>query len=351
MMKVLIIADDLTGALDTTSKFGKGSVVSLRGEVSSDFVGISTDTRLLRPDEARLRVRDSLKRFSGWHYLYKKIDSTMRGNVGAEFDEICESSGVRIPFTPAYPEQGRIVREGLLYVRGRLLEETDYVRELPKCSSDILEIVKATSRLRVGYWYGEQDIMTFRDVRDRSELSRAFRLIEESGFKVMGGSAGLAMELSNFLGCEKADYVELYNPLLFISGSTNEVTLKQLERLSERIEVLSDGSLDLARKNLMEGSSVAISFDLGSSLSRIGKIAELLLDLRPGSLVIIGGETLRRLLDLLGASAIRIGSYPEEGLAAGWIVGGPMDGTPLISKAGGFGDPETLLRILSRVRR
>jgi uncharacterized protein YgbK (DUF1537 family) len=351
MMKVLIIADDLTGALDTTSKFGKGSVVSLRGEVSSDFVGISTDTRLLRPDEARLRVRNSLKKFSGWHYLYKKIDSTMRGNVGAEFDEICESSGVRIPFTPAYPEQGRIVREGLLYVRGRLLEETDYVRELPKCSSDILEIVKATSRLRVGYWYGEQDIMTFRDVRDRSELSRAFRLIEESGFKVMGGSAGLAMELSNFLGCEKADYVELYNPLLFISGSTNEVTLKQLERLSERIEVLSDGSLDLARKNLMEGSSVAISFDLGSSLSRIGKIAELLLDLRPGSLVIIGGETLRRLLDLLGASAIRIGRYPEEGLAAGWIVGGPMDGTPLISKAGGFGDPETLLRILSSVRR
>jgi uncharacterized protein YgbK (DUF1537 family) len=351
MMKVLIIADDLTGALDTTSKFGKGSVVSLRGEVSSDFVGISTDTRLLRPDEARLRVRDSLKKFSGWHYLYKKIDSTMRGNVGAEFDEICESSGVRIPFTPAYPEQGRIVREGLLYVRGRLLEETDYVRELPKCSSDILEIVKATSRLRVGYWYGEQDIMTFRDVRDRSELSRAFRLIEESGFKVMGGSAGLAMELSNFLGCEKADYVELYNPLLFISGSTNEVTLKQLERLSERIEVLSDGSLDLARKNLMEGSSVAISFNLGSSLSRIGKIAELLLDLRPGSLVIIGGETLRRLLDLLGASAIRIGRYPEEGLAAGWIVGGPMDGTPLISKAGGFGDPETLLRILSSVRR
>lgn len=350
-MKVLVLADDLTGALDTTCKFGRNSIVLLSGDSDADFVGISTDSRLVRPEEAALRVSEALRKFQSWHYLYKKVDSTMRGNVGAELGEVCRSLNTRVPFTPAYPEQGRIVIDGRLYVEGKLLEETSYVRELPIRSSSILEILRATTSMRVGYWGGDHDIMTFRNVRSRQDLSEVIERIFESGFRVMGGSAGLAMELSRLLGCERGEDVRAEGPVLFLSGSENEVTRRQLSLLAAKVPVASysDEGIKLVREMLRSGRDVAISFSLREVLED-DRIAEVIVESRPGALAVAGGETLRVLLRYLDVSAVRMGNYPEEGIAAGWISGGPLDGTPLVSKAGGFGDPETLLRILNVLR-
>ncbi|MEM2218653.1 MAG: four-carbon acid sugar kinase family protein [Candidatus Korarchaeum sp.] len=351
-MKVLILADDLTGALDTTCKFGRNSIVLLSGEGDADFVGITTDSRLLKHEEAVSRVRETLLKFPSWQYLYKKADSTMRGKVGAELGEICRLLNAKVPFTPAYPEQGRIVVDGRLYVRGKRLEETPYVSELPIRSSSILEILRATTSLRVGYWGGDHDIITFRNVRSRRDLSEAIEQILENGFKVMGGSAGLAMELSRILGCERSEEIIAKGPILFLSGSENEVTKRQFSLLAKEVPVVghSDEEIKLVGEMLKSGKDVAISFNLREVLKDIARIAEVIVESKPGALVVVGGETLRVLLKHLEASAIRVGDCPEEGVAAGWILGGPLDGTPLVSKAGGFGNPRTLLRILNFLR-
>ncbi|RDD54031.1 MAG: four-carbon acid sugar kinase family protein [Candidatus Korarchaeota archaeon NZ13-K] len=352
-MRVLIIADDLTGALDTTCRFGKGSAVLLSGEADADFVGVTTDSRLLRPEEARSRVREILNLFPSWQYLYKKVDSTMRGNVGAELGEICEFLNAEMPFTPAYPEQGRIVIDGTLYVRGKLLEETSYAKELPITSSNILEILRSTTNLRVGYWE-DRDAMirTFRNIRERRDLSEAMETIIDEGLRVMGGSAGLAIELSEFLGCERGDEVRAHGPVLFLSGSGNEVTREQFSVLAREVPVFGydEEGIRSSRRRLLEGADAAMLFDLGKALKGIRELVDLIIDSRPSALVVVGGETLRAVLRQLEVSAIRMGSYPEDGVAAGWIVGGPLDGTPLISKAGGFGDPETLLRVLRIIK-
>lgn len=355
-MRVLVIADDLTGALDTTCKFGKNSFVLLSGDMDADFIGVTTDSRLLRPEEARIRVKGVLKRFGSWQYLYKKVDSTMRGNVGAELSEVCEFLDSKMPFTPAYPEQGRIVVDGMLYVGGRPLEETSYARELPLRSSNILEILRATTDTSVGYWGDDQDILTFKDIVSRSDLSEAARCILESGFRVMGGSAGLAMELSRSLGCEEGEEVCVEGPMLFLSGSENEVTKEQFSVLSTQISIAPFGEegVSFTERRLKLGEDAAMMFKLGEVLNNsdsLDRIVEIILDSKPSALVVVGGETLRVLLNRLSVSAIRIGSYPEDGISAGWILGGPLDGTPLISKAGGFGDPETLLRVLKNVKR
>lgn len=347
-MRVLILADDLTGALDTTCKFGRNSIVLLKGDLDAEFVGVSTFTRLLSPEDARTRLRDFLRKFSSWSYLYKKTDSTMRGNVGAELGELSFFTGSEVPFTPAYPEQGRLVIEGSLYVRGEPLDRTPYVSELPVKSSNILAILRATTSARIGFW-GEEDldIAVFKDVRSREDLSEIINEILGEGLRVMGGSAGLAIELSEALGCVDAEPVRAEGPILFLSGSTNDVTLEQISLLSREITVLGfgDEEIKLAGELIKEGTDTALSFHLGSVIGSMDKILELIIDSRPSALVVIGGETLGAVLKGLDATAIRIGSYPEEGIAAGWLLGGPLDGTPLVSKAGGFGDPWTLVRV------
>ncbi len=351
-MDVLILADDLTGALDTASQFGRGSFVALNRELAGykwKYVSLSTDTRLAAPKEAERRVREILEvilESIGPRYLYKKVDSTMRGNVGAELSPIVSMLDSPLPFTPAYPEQGRTVLNGRLYIRGVPLEETEYVRELPIVSSLIEEIVRATSPdLTVGYWgEGDSGILIAKEVPDRKALSLFFREIYD--YRVMGGSAGLALELARWIGAEKGGTPRAKGPILFVSGSENEVAIRQLEALSKEIPVLEadDSGIEEVARVLREGGDAAIRFSLAKvKPSTLERIRRLLHEI--GGLVVVGGETLKRLIEGMGIAGVEIGEPPEEGLAAGWIVGGPIDGLPIVTKAGGFGKETTLIRV------
>ncbi len=350
-MDVLVLADDLTGALDTASQFGRGSFVSLDHESVGHgwkCVSLSTDTRLATPAEAERKVRLVLESLdlTRTRYLYKKVDSTMRGNVGAEIHSIVSMLAVTMPFTPAYPEQGRIVLNGRLYVRGVPLDNTEYVRELPVASSVIEEIMRATSPdLMVGYWgEGDSDVLIAKEVPDREALSLFFE--EISSYRVMAGSAGLAMELARWIGMEKGEPPRANGPILFVSGSENEITIRQLEVLSTEIPVLGISELNVERaaNTLGEGGDVAIHFRLAETgHDLLEKVRHLLNGI--GGLVVVGGETFRKLIDGLEVVGVEIGEPPEQGLAAGWIIGGSLDGLPIVTKAGGFGTEKTLVKV------
>lgn len=53
-------------------------------------------------------------------YIYKKTDSALRGNIGAELGALLRASGEQaLPFLPAYPQIGRCTREGVHYIDGQ----------------------------------------------------------------------------------------------------------------------------------------------------------------------------------------------------------------------------------------
>jgi uncharacterized protein YgbK (DUF1537 family) len=64
-----------------------------------------------------------------------------------------------------------------------------------------------------------------------------------------------------------------------------------------------------------------------------------------GTLLLTGGETAYSVCRALGAAGIALAGEVEPGLAIGALLGGPFAGLTVITKAGGFGDPETLARI------
>jgi uncharacterized protein YgbK (DUF1537 family) len=139
-MRIGMIADDLTGANDSgvqLSRYGlKTSVrfnftdeeLSSNEESGSDgAIVIDTDSRSIEKDEAYRRVREAANflKENQFDVIYKKIDSTLRGNLGAEVDAVYDEFQPNfVIIAPGYPSNGRKIDSGHLYLNGAPLHET-----------------------------------------------------------------------------------------------------------------------------------------------------------------------------------------------------------------------------------
>src|SRR5665213_3585894 len=126
-VRVIVIADDLTGACDAAVAFSCRGVDtevmmdwSRVPEISATVVAIDTESREIPVREAVNRLASTAKQLdlNGYSHIFKKIDSVFRGNT---FDEI-EASIREFPFSlailaPAYPALGRTSTEGIVRVR------------------------------------------------------------------------------------------------------------------------------------------------------------------------------------------------------------------------------------------
>lgn len=221
-MNVLLIADDLTGAADSGVQLvGSGirtrvllplpdDAASPAGGGASDqpeafpeslnAIAVDTDSRHLPPEAAAERVRAACEALplSSAGVLVKKIDSTLRGNVGRETEAVLGASDAELALlTPAYPEQERTVRAGLLYVAGRKLEKTEFASSLP--SPDAGSSIAALLRRQTRCETATIDLDTLRtgDARVRARLDRC----AERGARIVVCDAETGADLRRIVRC------------------------------------------------------------------------------------------------------------------------------------------------------
>ena len=155
MTKFRIIADDLTGANANCSlmkKIGLSAATVLAGDGAMpenfDALAITTNSRAFEPENSYDVVKKALDRFIGEDVeLYsKRIDSTLRGNLGPEinafFDKLGDDYiGIAVP---AYPASGRIVVNGEMFVNGNLLTNSDAGKDTktPVHTSKVIDLLK-----------------------------------------------------------------------------------------------------------------------------------------------------------------------------------------------------------------
>uniref|UniRef100_UPI002FC8BEAA four-carbon acid sugar kinase family protein n=1 Tax=Ramlibacter sp. TaxID=1917967 RepID=UPI002FC8BEAA len=133
LQDILIIADDLSGAADCAIPFARAArrtVVALHplgpdADTAGLTLAVDADSRRLPPDEAAARTRSiyTAHRRAGQR-LYKKIDSTLRGNWAAEVAALRPLAGWAI-VAPAHPALGRTVSGGNVYIGGQALADTE----------------------------------------------------------------------------------------------------------------------------------------------------------------------------------------------------------------------------------
>ena len=159
-----VIADDFTGACDVAVQFKKQGLetvvltdVDLLGSFKGvfDVVVVDTETRNFSSEDAYRKVRRAVKilRRNNVKLVYKKIDSTLRGNIGAEINAVMdELKDKAVIVTPAFPDQKRTVINGQLLVNGIPLEKTEYARDplSPVSDSRISMLVERQAKKKVG---------------------------------------------------------------------------------------------------------------------------------------------------------------------------------------------------------
>lgn len=173
-MKIAVVADDLTGAnVNGALLAAKGfssatclecSPASLRNFAHCAAVAYSTDSRLLPAARAWDKVFAAIEVFRTCTpaLLAKRIDSTLRGNVGAEIDAALSAmDAAKIPDEPdavavvvaAYPASGRILRDGCLMVHGVPLEKSPFAADpaTPVVSSSASGIIAEQTKRRIGH--------------------------------------------------------------------------------------------------------------------------------------------------------------------------------------------------------
>jgi uncharacterized protein YgbK (DUF1537 family) len=162
---IFILADDLTGAADAANSFrserrrvrvafteGTPWDASLEPDVVQVF---DAETRALHPDEAGRRIAwaaSPLAPRSGSIRIFKKGDSTLRGNVGIEIETALRVLGRPLGvFAPAFPAHGRAVRGGRLFVNGIPVTQTSYASDprAPVRADRVADVVRETTDLPV----------------------------------------------------------------------------------------------------------------------------------------------------------------------------------------------------------
>lgn len=150
---MLAFADDMTGALEVGAKFATaGATVTTRADADFRDGGaaliIDTETRHLEASAASERLNGMISQTRHWNaaLIYKKTDSTLRGNIGSELSALAKAYPDRaVIFSPAYPEMGRTVRDGNVFVDGRLLHTTSFASDAlnPVLSSYVPDAIGA----------------------------------------------------------------------------------------------------------------------------------------------------------------------------------------------------------------
>ena len=392
-LRFWVIADDVTGALDTAAPFAAHGwptcVVPWPGAAARtmaarlrqaarthDVVVIDTASRHVPAREAARRVRAVVAAArradagaAGSAGFYKKIDSTLRGNVAAELGAFRAATGAaRLPLAPAFPAQGRTTRGGAVWVDGRPLSRSAAARDAlaPAIAGDLVRL-------------GPRGALEVFDARTDADLRRiATRLAGTGRLGAVAGSGGLAGAIAARFGSPRRAAMPRLAAgapgILVVSGSAHPAAQVQARALVAAGALGLIAPIDarsasrdrraaeaLALAAMAAGRPVVLAcppLPAGTRVSvrRAAAAARRLADLAGaivtagavGAVFTVGGDTTAAMVAAMGWAPLAVEGVLVPGVAVVRLArrAGPAW---LITKSGGFGDPHTLRRLVRRL--
>ncbi len=411
-----IIADDLTGAGDSSMYFCHAGFSvflpqSLEIEnipVGTSVLAINSESRLVSEDEAYKEVSTTVKKCldMGVSSFYKKIDSTLRGNIDAEVNAMIDSAGYKAAvICPASPDVGRTVIDGYCYINGDLINKTETGNDhlSPVASSHVKDLFHSVNNDKI-YHFPIEDIEKgsdylqekvnellsegisrfICDAKSHTHLNEIARLFSDNRLLLVG-SSGLAKAISfNMSNGEEPDHTDIFRngEILVVSGSRMDITRQQIRILSEQrgfpiikipvtailhndeksLKVFKDSLENLGPSESQilipddyNGTENPEELKLNSEI-----IADYLADtvvslcsLRDISvLVVVGGHTTFKTMNKLNALGVLYKGEVIPGSPFGELINQEKKTScSLVTKSGSFGDVNALVKIVDFVNK
>jgi D-threonate/D-erythronate kinase len=405
--KLAVIADDLTGACDTACQFALygflPEVVHSAGccERQAQFVVCNSESRKDDARAAQQKIFHMASDLLRAHYLpfYKKLDSTLKGPWCAELAGMAKAVQPEITIVaPAFPAWGRTTVEGIQCVQGRPVWESrfhalqedgppaaepgDLVHALQSQFGKRVRHVRRTSLKRGAAALAKEmntaQFQGFPFLVFDAEVDEDLKTIALAGCRLerrilWAGSGGLARSLPLAWGLRtrQRDCHLSCMQTLAINGSFNPANREQLGCLEQEGTTVywiededAEDETRCRRKVesllglLDQGRDVALSVRLNKPIRSASQLQRLQDALQLAAtrclavadkigLILIGGDTAIKLYRNLQAGAIRIEGEVQPGVPHGRWVGGRLDGQPVVTKAGGFGQADTLAKAVA----
>lgn len=412
MILLLVIADDFTGALDTGvqfASFGVKTQVTVDCNVQFDnydttVLVVDTETRHLSSIEAYKSVFQLVKRAkeAGIQYIYKKTDSALRGNIGAELEAVINASGCnKLPFIPAFPQIDRITKDGVHYIDGIPVTESPFGKDPfePVKHDKIVELIGEQSRIKCESisldtytsLSMKEGILIF-DCVSTQELDDIGTILIGNKETIFAGCAGFGEILPKLLNIPTTEIVtipKLKPHFLVVCGSVNPITLQQIDqaekygfyriRLTPKQKLLIDywsseeGKQDITiiEKILMEyplcvietndegGNQLTANYanELGIDLetvrvrisSNLGQLVnQLFTNCSLGTLLLTGGDTLLQCMNSIGVHELEPICELEKGIVLAKFTYKECT-RYIITKSGGFGQENLLINLANNI--
>lgn len=371
---------------------------------------IDTESRHLPKEQAYDTIYSLVERAlkSGIPHIFKKTDSALRGNVGSELNAVLRASGEQVlPFIPAFPTMNRVTRNGRHYIDGELLENSvfsldpfepttiSYVPDIlsGQCTAQGVVITKEMQKDDPDFaaLCSKPYIAVFDCESDEQMLAIAKSLQKINNWHIMAGCAGLASVLPKVL-CLASDHktkITKKDSFFAICGSVNPITVRQLDFASEHgftrhyltpeqkleenywdrpegqkeledlIQTCAGETLCIIDSNDQPGRhdtaeyAAAHRMDTDTMRRRIteslGRLAKARMKIKPvPGMMIMGGDTLMGFFRMLSITEVT----PIAELSPGTVLSEfTVQGETyqVISKSGGFGNPELLIDLADKM--
>jgi len=402
MKRFLTIADDLTGANDTGVQFTKKGIPTevafdSRANVEAPSIVIDTESRNETPLQAYGKVKrmvETILANQSFDLVYKKVDSTLRGNMAMEIKAIDEVyRPERILFAPAYPDNHRTTVNGVHCVEGVPLRCTEFARDPQKpIQEDHLQKILKENLGEESYHFDLDSLYRKEDLPEKGRLfsfdvssNMDLRRIAQLGLKSLKrtlwvGSAGLA----------KAILDELYPalPVLAVAGSVSDITRMQVEYASSKgfqlirldmASMIKDERVmgDIVEKTLLSlknGQDTLLSSaleyedfqksveagrgrgmtpgEINSYVQHIlGQITQKVIErIDISGLFLTGGDTAAAIFQCLQATGSIIKEEILPGIPMMILKGGLHGGLKVITKAGAFGSRDAIINCAAKLK-
>lgn len=408
-----IIADDFTGANDSGVRLAQKGLKSRviltaatdKTEQDNNEIDVwiaDTNSRSMNAEEAYQAVFKEVEGLKkrGVTSFYKKIDSTLRGSVAAELKAMQDATALDAIFVaPSFPSMGRTVENGILFVNGMPVTETEFALD-PKTPvlhdfiPDLLtmegvEIAVLDRDILYGEtpekWVEEQIQAGVSwivcDVTEEADFPLLAELEAKLDFSIgWAGSAGMINHL--YAPTQETNPKEAFDghigKVLVVSGSLSGKTQDQLAALGTRaatrmleidpLELLTAPARAVSRvdelaqpadwdsaalyvggslENRDKVSSWASINDLTAHQTSkgisegLGHLVEKALEVSDfDAIIMTGGDTAKDICAVLGIHDMELLFEVEAGLPLGIAKWNDKD-IVIITKAGGFGTSES----------
>jgi uncharacterized protein YgbK (DUF1537 family) len=415
------VADDYTGASDLANTLSRGGLRTVQtiGVPSDDLALPEVDAVVVslksRSIEAGLAVEKSrasekwLRGRGAKHVLFKicsTFDSTDAGNIGPVMDALRSDCGEKIVLvTPAFPETGRTVYQGNLFVGSVPLNESplkDHPLN-PMHDSNLVRVLARQSRTKIGLV--DLAVVTRGPDAVRARLAELAALgigaaiidaVFDADLETIGqvardhrlsvGASGIGLGLAHALAVSRGSQANaaadapVGGPAACLAGSCSQATLRQVANAEQSMPVLhldpeqilaggdeAKRAISWAKDRLADGpvliASSSAPEEVTALQSRHGRnaaghaieqamadIAEALVQQGVRRLVVAGGETSGAVVDRLKLQAFLVGAEIAAGVPVLRAVGASAGEMLLALKSGNFGGPEFFSDALKLMR-